>query len=137
MVADDAAILGAEPAHLKTILKINTLGQSKSRLHYIKELAAINDELAQHGDLMGKSDEFCFGRDATLTWYGHESRLLDGSAIVAGDYLVGLREEGLCCNGISPARAVLGAKHGEDWGQVKLGGRHLAESWRFDPLGFT
>lgn len=114
MVADDAAILEAEPAHLKTILKVNTLGQNRARLHYIKELASgyvpacaaagvavINGELAQHGDLMGKTDEFRFEWDATLTWYAHESRLLDGSAIVAGDYLIGLREEGLRCNVLS------------------------------------
>lgn len=140
MVADDAAILGAEPAHLKTILKVNTLGQDKSRLPYIEKLAkgyvsacadagvaVINGELAQHNDVMGSVEEFRFEWDATLTWYAHESRLLDGSAIQAGDYLIGLREEGLRCNGISLVRAVLTGKHGNEWSEVKLGKQPLAD----------
>lgn len=140
MVADDAAIQGAEPAHVKTILKVNTLGQDDSRLHYIADLArgyiapsaeagvaVINGELAQHNSAMGPHSDFRFEWDATLTWYGHRSRLIDGSQIVPGDALVALRETGLRCNGLSLVRSILSSVHGEDWSGATLDGERLVD----------
>lgn len=140
MVADDAAIKGAEPSHLKTILVVNTLGQDESRLPIIEELARgyikpaekagvaiTNGEIAQHPYLGGDISKFFFDWGAEVTWYAHESRLLDGSAICPGDYVVGLREEGLRCNGISAVRKALELNYGEDWGETDFGGKKLAD----------
>lgn len=140
MVADDAAILGAEPAHLITVLKVNTLGKDKSRLSYIEDLArgyipacadagvaVINGEIAQHNNVMGDMDDFRFEWDATLTWYAHKTRLLDGSRIKNGDYLIGLQEDGLRCNGISLVRKILSTKLGSSWGETKHNSERLAD----------
>jgi phosphoribosylformylglycinamidine cyclo-ligase len=140
MVADDAAIQGAEPAHVKTILTVNTLGQDQSRLHYIEDLgrgyvepaaeagvAVINGEIAQHNDSDGTHKEFRFGWEATLTWYAHQSRLIDGSKIQAGDYIVGLRETGLRCNGISLVRRIMASVHGPNWSEATLDGERLVD----------
>lgn len=140
MVADDAAIKGAEPAHIETILVVNTLGQDESRLHYIDDLgrgyvkaakeagvAIINGEIAQHSTLGGDISQFFFDWGAEATWYAHESRLLDGSAVQPGDYIVGLREDGLRCNGISAVRKALETRHGLKWGDTDFEGQRLAD----------
>jgi phosphoribosylformylglycinamidine cyclo-ligase len=139
-VADDAAIIGAEPAHMITVLKVNTLGQDRSRLPIIEELASgylepakkagiavINGELAQT-TTMGEFDKFKFNWDATLTWFAHESRLIDGSDIRPGDYLVGLAEDGIRCNGISLARTVLQTILGERWGEMDFYDQRMADA---------
>jgi len=116
-VCDDAVIKGAEPILVKSVLSVNTLGQDESRLAYIHELAngyvkaaqeagvaIINGEIAQHNDRMGRLESFSLDWSGDVTWFGHESRLITGHAIVPGDYLIGLREEGLRANGISLVR---------------------------------
>lgn len=128
MLVDDAAIQGVEPAQVKEHLIVNTLGQDESRLGYIRELAAglvaaaneagvavIKGEIAQHNDRMGPLDKFSVEWGGDVTWYGHESRLITGYAVQPGDYLVGLREEGLRCNGISLVRTLLRREYGDKW----------------------
>lgn len=140
MVCDDAVIKGGEPILLKNVLDMNTLGRDESRLPYIKELASglvlaakeagvavINGELAQLNDRKGNMDIFSIDWSADVTWFAHESRLITGYDVVPGDVLVGLREEGVRCNGISLIRRVLKDAYGDNWETHELNGKRLID----------
>lgn len=132
MVCDDAVIRGGEPVLVKSVLDVNTLGQDRSRLPYIRELAVgyvaaakeagvavINGEIAQLNDRMGDMDRLKLDWSADVTWFAHESRLITGKKVTPGDSIVGLREEGLRCNGISLVRRLLETHHGKYWEQER------------------
>ncbi|HUD06255.1 MAG TPA: AIR synthase-related protein [Candidatus Saccharimonadales bacterium] len=152
-VSVDAAIKGADPAHVSTILKVNTLGKDESRLHLIRDLASgyllgardagiavTNGEIAQHNDAMdGDPSKFSFDWDATVKWYAHEDRLaqLDGSRIEAGDFLVALKETGLRCNGISLVRQILKSEYDDEWGEVMFEGQRLVDLVLQPPVAYT
>ena len=139
MVCDDAVVRGGEPALLKSVLDVNSLGQDDSRLSYIQQLAngyigaakeagvaVINGEIAQLNDRVGR-EHFSLDWSADVTWFAHESRLITGMKIKTGDYIVGFREEGLRCNGISLVRRLLQAKYGEQWQEAKLGNDRIID----------
>ena len=140
MVCDDAVIRGGEPVLLKSVLDMNTLGQDDSRLPFIEELASgyvaaakeagvavINGELAQLNNRMGRMDRFSLEWSADVTWFAHESRLITGKDVKPGDYLVGLQETGLRCNGISLVRKLLQAEYGEQWQDASFGKKRLID----------
>jgi phosphoribosylformylglycinamidine cyclo-ligase len=140
MVCDDAVIRGGEPVLIKSVLDMNTLGQDDSRLPFIEQLAkgyeaaakeagvaVINGELAQLNDRIGDMGRFRLEWSADLTWFAHKSRLITGYDVQPGDYLVGLREEGLRCNGISLIRKVLRAQYGEHWQEKPFGKQRLID----------
>lgn len=133
MVCDDAVIRGGEPVLVTSVLDVNTLGRDKIRLAYIEQLAegyigaakeagvaVINGEIAQLNDRMGGLDGFRVNWSANVTWFAHKSRLITGKDVKAGDAIVGLREEGLRCNGISLIRKILAQDNGMHWDR-KLG----------------
>lgn len=140
MVCDDAVIRGGEPVLVKSVLDVNTLGTDESRLPYIAQLAkgyvgaakeagvvVINGELAQLNNRMGRLGRFSLEWSADVTWFAHESRLITGFGITAGDHLVGLREEGLRCNGISLVRKLLQAEYGDHWEENTFEGQKLID----------
>jgi phosphoribosylformylglycinamidine cyclo-ligase len=140
MVCDDAVIRGGEPVLLKSVLDVNTLGRDESRLPYIKQLASgyvqaakeagvaiINGELAQLNNRMGRLEHFSLEWSADVTWFAHESRLITGYEVKPGDTIVGLREEGLRCNGISLIRKVLETTYGQHWEDQELNGKRLID----------
>lgn len=140
MVCDDAVIRGGEPVMVKSVIDVNTLGQDDSRLPFIKQLAegyvaaakeadvaVINGELAQLNNRIGDMDRFRLEWSADLTWFAHKSRLITGYDVKPGDYLIGLREEGLRCNGISLIRKILHAQYGDQWETTAFGDKHLIE----------
>src|SRR5687767_5998624 len=140
MVCDDAVIRGGEPVLVKSVLDINTLGQDDSRLPFIEQLAEgyvaaakeagvaiINGELAQLNDRIGDMDRFRLEWSADLTWFAHKSRLITVYDVKPGDYLIGLREEGLRCNGISLIRKILRTQYGEQWEETMFGNKRLID----------
>jgi phosphoribosylformylglycinamidine cyclo-ligase len=140
MVCDDAVIRGGEPVLVKSVLDVNTLGTDDTRLTYITELAkgylaaskeagvaVINGEIAQLNNRMGRLDKFSLEWSADVTWFAHESRLITGYDVKPGDYLVGLREEGLRCNGISLIRKLLQAEYGDKWEEKDFNGQRLID----------
>lgn len=140
MVCDDAVIRGGEPVLVKSVLDVNTLGQDERRLPYIRQLAegyvhaandagvaVINGELAQLNDRARDMDRFSLDWSADVTWFAHESRLITGKAIRPGDAIVGLRETGLRCNGISLVRKLLRQEYGEHWEHELLDGTRLID----------
>jgi phosphoribosylformylglycinamidine cyclo-ligase len=139
MVCDDAVIRGGEPALLKSVLDVNTLGKDSSRLPIIKQLAKgyvaaakvagvaiINGELAQLNDRMGDLKNFHLEWSADVTWFAHESRLITGYDVSPGDSIVALEEKGLRCNGISLVRKILKDRYVE-WENETLGKTKLIE----------
>lgn len=140
MVCDDAVIRGGEPILVKSVLDVNTLGQDDSRLEYIRQLAAgyvaaakeagvavINGELAQLNDRARDMERFSLDWSADVTWFAHESRLITGLKIRPGDSLIGLRETGLRCNGISLVRRLLSAQYGDHWERERIGDSRLID----------
>lgn len=140
MVCDDAVVRGGVPVLVKSVLDVNTLGSDRSRLPFIEQLAKgyvkaakeanvviINGELAQLNDRIGHMDEFRLEWSADLTWFAHESRLITGYDVKAGDSIVSLRETGLRCNGISLVRRLLKDTYGEKWENQKLNGKRLID----------
>lgn len=140
MVCDDAVIRGGEPVHVKSVLTVNTLGNDDERLNYIHQLAEgyekaaneagvaiIGGELAQHPNLMGDNDEFHLDWNGDVIWFGNESRILTGSRINPGDFIVGLREEGLRSNGSSLIRRIFTREYINNWQNVMINGQPLGK----------
>jgi phosphoribosylformylglycinamidine cyclo-ligase len=140
MICDDAVVRGAEPIIAGSILDVNTLGNNKDRLKYIRELcigykeaaklaniAIVNGELAQLGNHLGDPKVFSFSWGASVLWLANKKRVFTGYEIKDGDYLVGLREFGFRSNGLSLARKVLSDKYGKNWHEKKLGNEKMID----------
>ena len=138
MVCDDAVVRGAEPVLVGSVLDVNTLGPKENPyIEQVRQLAKgyinaakaanvaiVNGEVAELGSRVGGYGPFNYNWSATVTWFAKRERLITGRKIVAGDWLVGLREEGFRSNGLSLVRKIMRDNHGEDWHKVL---------WRHDP----
>lgn len=140
MVCDDAVVRGAEPVLLGSILDTNSLGKDESRLKVIKELAVgyvkaanaanvaiINGEVAQLGDMVGGGKNFGFNWGSALVWFAHKDKMITGHKVAVGDSILGLREPGFRSNGFSLLRKVLKDKFGDDWISEELDGQKLID----------
>lgn len=127
MICDDAAVKGFEPVAVTTTLDVQRLDKSMrdqmqdlARGYVLAAKAArvalVNGEVAELGDLVGGYGEgLKYNWNATYLAAGHNSRLLDGNAVSAGDQLVGFQEMGFRSNGLSLVRKTLKAEHGPEW----------------------
>lgn len=128
MVCDDAVVCGAEPVLVTTTLDVNKLTNDLETQKTLTELAegyvraaklagvaVINGEVAELGDRVGGYGVFNYNWSATVSWFAHRDRILDGGKITQGDALVGLREHGFRSNGLSLVRKTLRKRLGEDW----------------------
>ncbi len=141
MVCDDAAIRGIEPALVSSVLDINVLGKDNdSYIRFIRELACgyigaaemagvavINGEIAELGARVQGYGQFNYNWSATAIGFASKENLIDCSRVTAGDYLVGLREDGFRSNGLSLARKIFGSHYGENW-HLKVGNEPLKPS---------
>ncbi len=138
MVCDDAVVRGAEPVLLGSILDTNSLGKDESRLDIVKELAKgyvtaaneanvaiINGEIAQLGDMVGGGEKFGFNWGSALVWFAHKDKMITGHKVAVGDAIVGFREPGFRSNGFSLLRKVLKDTLGANWINEKLEGESL------------
>ncbi len=140
MVCDDAVVRGAEPVLLGSILDTNSLGTDETRLQAIQELAKgyvaaaneanvaiINGEVAQLGDMVGGGEKFGFNWGSALVWFAHKDKMITGDKVAVGDSIVGLREPGFRSNGFSLLRKVLKDKFGDNWINEELDGKKLID----------
>jgi phosphoribosylformylglycinamidine cyclo-ligase len=141
MVCDDAVVRGGEPVVLGSILDVNSLGRGEgSNIESVRQLAkgyieaateanvaVINGELAELGPRVSGFGRFNYNWGAGLIWFAHKDRLFTGSEIKKGDYIIGLRENGIRSNGLSLVRNIFEHTHGPNWHEVKLNNRSLAE----------
>src|SRR3989344_870432 len=138
MVCDDAVVRGAEPVLLGSILDTNSLGKDKTRLSVVQELAKgyvtaaneanvaiINGEVAQLGNMVGGGEKFGFNWGSALVWFAHKDKMITGHKVAAGDSIVGFREPGFRSNGFSLLRKVLKDKFGDNWIHEELDGKKL------------
>lgn len=115
MTCDDAIMAGGEPVLVGSVLDVNKidikaikqLAQGYVKAAKAAGVAIINGELAELGDHVGGYGKFHYSWSSTVVWFGRKDRLFDGSKIKAGDYLVGLKENGFRSNGLSLVRKIL------------------------------
>lgn len=131
MVCDDAAVRGAEPVLVGSVLDVNTL---TDHLDYVKQLAhgyigaardarvaVINGEIAELGARVSGHGNFNYNWSAGVLWLADEQRILTGEHIEPGQYIVSLRERGFRSNGLSLVRRILTAQLGENWHRTDKG----------------
>jgi phosphoribosylformylglycinamidine cyclo-ligase len=143
MACDDAAIRGAEPIAINTILDVNKLIKNDTlTTNAVKEIATgyigaareagvviLGGEAAELGKRVNGYGKFNYNWGATVLWYVQKDRLLTGHEIQPGDTLVGLAEHGFRSNGITDVREIMANEFGKYWhestikelGNVSLG----------------
>lgn len=119
MVCDDAAVRGAEPVVVGSILDFNKLNikeyskQAKDLIDgYVgaakaANVSIINGEVAELGNRVGGVGDFNFNWGAGCVWFGKSYNLISGKDIKVGDKLVGFREDGFRSNGLSLVRQII------------------------------
>jgi phosphoribosylformylglycinamidine cyclo-ligase len=129
MVADDAICVGAE-----VISVTNTLDVPKLEEVMVEGLmkglrqAALEQKIVVPGGELAELGGALNGAvwNATAVGIVAKGRVLDGSGIVAGDAVIGLKSAGIRSNGLTLARAILRDQYGEDWVSEKYGN---GETW--------
>lgn len=139
MVCDDAAVRGAEPLAVGSILDVNNLDDTEETKQAMHDLAQgyveaankagvviANGELAELGGRIdGYTDDLQIGGlnynwGAVVIWDALKSRALDGTKIKTGDTLVGFAERGFRSNGITDVRKGLRLEYGPEWHELYL-----------------
>jgi phosphoribosylformylglycinamidine cyclo-ligase len=140
MVCDDAVIRGAEPVLFGSILDVNSLTNPVTKEPYLKEVnelakgyinaareadvAILNGELAELGDRINGYGGFNYNWGASCIWFAKKDRVFTGRDIKAGDYLVGLKEDGFRSNGFSLVRKILENEFGREWHKKRFRGKN-------------
>ncbi len=139
MVCDDAIIRGAEPVIFGSLLDVRSLGnKDESYIDFVKQLAigyinaakeanvaVVNGEVAELGARVSGYGPFNYNWNGGVTWFARKSKMLSGNGIKSGDYLVGLKEEGLRSNGFSLIRKIMQSTYGNRWHDVISNGERL------------
>ncbi len=124
----------------------------ESNWNSIKLLSSylVEEDINRRNELLNEMDEpeknficetekmksFNYNWGAAVVWFAKKERLFTGKEIQAGDYLVGLREEGFRSNGLSLVKKIMEHHHNKDhwhnimWkkGNVTLGELALTPS---------
>lgn len=141
MFCDDAVVRNAEPALVGSVLDISSFGNDDRYLSIIQEMAdgcvaaakeanvaVVNGEIAQMGACISGYGEFPFNWSGACLWFGKKDRLLSGSEIQPGQYIVALRERGTRANGLSRFRKTFTTAYGNEWHDVPFGATSLGEA---------
>ena len=82
------------------------------------KIVLLKGETAQMDDALGSD---ITGSRTKLNWSGamvgayHKDKMITGEALAPGQVIIGLKENGFRCNGISSVRKALKEKFGKDW----------------------
>ncbi|MBI5347385.1 MAG: hypothetical protein HZB66_02140 [Candidatus Aenigmarchaeota archaeon] len=115
-----------------SLLDVRSLGsKNESYIDFVKQLAigyvnaareanvaVVNGEVAELGARVSGYGPFNYNWGAGVVWFARKSRMLSGNEIKCGDYLVGLKEEGLRSNGFSLVRKIMQSTYGNDWHNI-------------------
>jgi phosphoribosylformylglycinamidine cyclo-ligase len=118
MVADDAICMGAEVVSIS-----NTLDTPRLDADMVEGLmaglkkACLEQKIVVPGGELAELSGALNGAvwNATAVGIVGKDKVLDGSTIVEGDAVIGLKSEGIRSNGLSLARMILKENFGEDW----------------------
>jgi phosphoribosylformylglycinamidine cyclo-ligase len=129
MCVDDIAALGAEPLFFLDYIAVGKLEPSQVEQLVIGMVegcrqagcALIGGEMAEHPGALEPGD---FDLVGFTVGVAERNRLVSGEGIVPGDRLIGLRSDGLRCNGYSLARRVLFDVGGRDLDGPAWAGAH-------------
>jgi phosphoribosylformylglycinamidine cyclo-ligase len=150
MICDDAAVRGAEPLALGTILDVRHLNDNEAIHQSVAQLArgyieaaklagvvVLNGEVAELGsrvdgyaEVDDEEARFNYNWGGVVSWDALKSRALDGKSIRPGDALVGFAEHGFRSNGITDVRKAMLEEYGPLWHKehaAKLGDLSLGE----------
>ena len=123
MICDDAAITGAEPAVVGTIVDFSQVSVNVARelasgmisAAAAARVAVINGEIAELGNRVGGYSTNSYNWGGAALWAARRERLLTGTGIRPDQRIVAVREKGLRSNGLSLTRRILSREHGERW----------------------
>lgn len=122
MVADDAACLGAETISITNTLDVNEVNEEKvTQLMAGLESACLKHQIVIPGGEIAELGEMCNGYiwNSTAISIVKKDKLINGSTIIPGDKIIGLKSSGLRSNGISLVRHILKETYGENWHSEK------------------
>ncbi len=139
MVCDDAVVRGGEPILIGTVLDVNSLSKDKkSNIEAIKQLAEgyikaakaanvaiINGEIAELGNLVGGYGKFKYNWSAGLIWFAKKNKIFTGREIKLDDSVVVFEEKGFRSNGLSLVRKIFKKNFGDNWHNKKYRGKKL------------
>jgi phosphoribosylaminoimidazole (AIR) synthetase len=125
-VCDDTSAFGGVPLALTTVLDVGITDEAfpdvlielyTGIVQAAKMIGVpvINGEFAQLGSRVQGYGENVFNINATVSWTAKRKQLLSAKEICVGDYIIGLEEEGLRCNGLTLFRETMQNMYGKDW----------------------
>lgn len=132
MTASDITRFGGIPLVFVNVFDITSVGKNgdgvsetyKSAIKGLGEVARqekivlLKGETAQMGDALGSE---IIDSKTKLNWSGtmigayHKDKMITGDSLAPGQVIIGLKENGFRCNGISSIRKALKKKFGEEW----------------------
>jgi len=129
MVADDAICMGAEVISITNTL--DTPGLDEEMVEGLMiglQKAALEQKIVVPGGELAELGNALNGAvwNATAVGVVGKNRVLNGSTIVEGDVVIGLKSDGIRSNGLSLTRMILTEKFGEDWINESYGN---GETW--------
>jgi phosphoribosylformylglycinamidine cyclo-ligase len=131
MVADDAICTGAEVISMTNTVDIEVVDDAVigPMMEGLK-VACLQEKIVVPGGEIAELPSQVRGVvwNATAVGIVEKNKFIDGSKIVEGDIVLGLRSDGFRSNGFSLVRHILSEKFGEDWANAEYGdGRSWGE----------
>ncbi|KKR62677.1 hypothetical protein A2643_03960 [Candidatus Nomurabacteria bacterium RIFCSPHIGHO2_01_FULL_39_220] len=132
MTASDITRYGGIPLILLNVFDATSIGNVGDKVSKIYKSAisglgkvtkqvkvvVLKGETAQMGDALGSE---IVGSKTKLNWSGtmigayHKNKMVTGESLAEGQVILGLKENGFRCNGISSVRKALKEKFGREW----------------------
>jgi phosphoribosylformylglycinamidine cyclo-ligase len=123
MVCDDAAVRGAEPVLVSSVLDFNSvdvnvvqqLAEGMIKAAKESRVCVINGEIAELGERVGGYGRTSYNWSATALWAAKKSRLHSHKAITPGTKIIAVKEDGIRSNGLSLVRHIMSKTYGDEW----------------------
>jgi phosphoribosylformylglycinamidine cyclo-ligase len=132
MTASDITRFGGIPLVFVNVFDTSSIGKEGDKVSqtYKSAIAGLGDvakaakivvlkgETAQMGNAIGseiKDSKTKLNWSGTMIGAYHKDKMITGEGLAPGQVIIGLKEDGFRCNGISSIRGALRAKFGEEW----------------------
>lgn len=132
MTASDITRYGGIPLILINVFDTTSIGNAGDKASGIyksaisglgkiakkEKIVVLKGETAQMGDAIGseiKNSKTKLNWSGTMIGAYHKDKMITGKKITPGQVIIGLKENGFRCNGISSVRKALREKFGKEW----------------------